>query len=232
MLGTAADPRLPVGALDAVLIVDAYHEMEQPVALLRNAGARAQARRPASASSSSPAGRRAGAADGRARRSRSASSARRPTAGLRLIARRAIPALPIHAGVRQAKARRRRTARAGRDERGSGLLRRAIRAASTRSCSGSSCRPTAPRRSEAMAYTLYAPSKRVRPVLTHAVRRSCAAARRRARSAPPRRWSWCTPHRSSSTTSRRWTTRRCGAGGRPITWRSARRSRSSPRSGC
>ncbi len=37
ILGTAADPKLPVGELDAVLICDAYHEMEQPVALLRNA---------------------------------------------------------------------------------------------------------------------------------------------------------------------------------------------------
>jgi 2-polyprenyl-3-methyl-5-hydroxy-6-metoxy-1,4-benzoquinol methylase len=36
-LGTPEDPNLPTGALDAVLIVDAYHEMEQPVALLRNA---------------------------------------------------------------------------------------------------------------------------------------------------------------------------------------------------
>ena len=35
-LGTASDPGLPAGALDAVLIVDAYHEMEQPVQLLRN----------------------------------------------------------------------------------------------------------------------------------------------------------------------------------------------------
>ena len=35
MLGTANDPGLPV-PVDAVLIVDAYHEMEQPVALLRN----------------------------------------------------------------------------------------------------------------------------------------------------------------------------------------------------
>jgi ubiquinone/menaquinone biosynthesis C-methylase UbiE len=35
-LGTAKDPGLPIGALDAVLIVDAYHEMEHPVALLRN----------------------------------------------------------------------------------------------------------------------------------------------------------------------------------------------------
>jgi ubiquinone/menaquinone biosynthesis C-methylase UbiE len=35
VLGTASDPRLPA-PVDAVLIVDAYHEMEQPVTLLRN----------------------------------------------------------------------------------------------------------------------------------------------------------------------------------------------------
>jgi len=35
-LGTASDPRLPAGVLDAVVIVDSYHEMEQPVMLLRN----------------------------------------------------------------------------------------------------------------------------------------------------------------------------------------------------
>jgi arsenite methyltransferase len=35
VLGTATDPRLPV-PVDAVLICDAYHEMEQPVVLLRN----------------------------------------------------------------------------------------------------------------------------------------------------------------------------------------------------
>jgi SAM-dependent methyltransferase len=35
VLGTPNDPRLPRG-IDAVLIVDAYHEMEDPVALLRN----------------------------------------------------------------------------------------------------------------------------------------------------------------------------------------------------
>ena len=34
--GTSTDPGLPAGALDAVLIVDAFHEMEEPVALLRN----------------------------------------------------------------------------------------------------------------------------------------------------------------------------------------------------
>lgn len=36
VLGTTNDPRLPPGAVDAVLIVDSFHEMEQPVALLRN----------------------------------------------------------------------------------------------------------------------------------------------------------------------------------------------------
>jgi predicted methyltransferase len=35
VLGTQTDPHLPV-PVDAVLICDAYHEMEQPVALLRN----------------------------------------------------------------------------------------------------------------------------------------------------------------------------------------------------
>lgn len=35
-LGTPDDPKLPAGAMDAVLIVDAYHEIERPVALLRN----------------------------------------------------------------------------------------------------------------------------------------------------------------------------------------------------
>jgi ubiquinone/menaquinone biosynthesis C-methylase UbiE len=36
VLGTSLDPRLPERALDAILIVDAYHEMEQPIAMLRN----------------------------------------------------------------------------------------------------------------------------------------------------------------------------------------------------
>ena len=40
VLGTARDPQLPQRALDAVLIVDAFHEMEQPVALLRNLAGR------------------------------------------------------------------------------------------------------------------------------------------------------------------------------------------------
>ncbi len=35
VLGTATDPRLPAG-IDVVLIVSAYHEMEDPVALLKN----------------------------------------------------------------------------------------------------------------------------------------------------------------------------------------------------
>jgi len=36
VLGTAEDPRLPARRLDAVLIVDTYHELENPGALLRN----------------------------------------------------------------------------------------------------------------------------------------------------------------------------------------------------
>jgi ubiquinone/menaquinone biosynthesis C-methylase UbiE len=37
VLGTSSDPRLPA-PVDAVLIVDAYHEMEQPVVWLSNVG--------------------------------------------------------------------------------------------------------------------------------------------------------------------------------------------------
>ena len=36
VLGTAEDPLLPRGALDAVLIVDTYHELDNPEAMLRN----------------------------------------------------------------------------------------------------------------------------------------------------------------------------------------------------
>ena len=36
-LGNPTDPQLPPDSLDAVLIVGTYYEMEQPVALLRNA---------------------------------------------------------------------------------------------------------------------------------------------------------------------------------------------------
>jgi ubiquinone/menaquinone biosynthesis C-methylase UbiE len=36
VLGSPTNPKLPAGSLDAVLIVDAYHEVEQPVTLLRN----------------------------------------------------------------------------------------------------------------------------------------------------------------------------------------------------
>jgi ubiquinone/menaquinone biosynthesis C-methylase UbiE len=36
VLGTATDLKIPAGTLDAVLIVDTYHEMDQPVTLLRN----------------------------------------------------------------------------------------------------------------------------------------------------------------------------------------------------
>ena len=36
VLGTPVDPKLPAASLDAALMVDAYHEVEQPVTLLRN----------------------------------------------------------------------------------------------------------------------------------------------------------------------------------------------------
>lgn len=36
--GERLDPKLPAGALDAVLMVDTYHEFEKPVALLRGVG--------------------------------------------------------------------------------------------------------------------------------------------------------------------------------------------------
>jgi SAM-dependent methyltransferase len=36
VLGTEADPRLPAATLDAVLMVDTYHEINNPVPLLRN----------------------------------------------------------------------------------------------------------------------------------------------------------------------------------------------------
>lgn len=35
-LGTPVDPDIPAGTVDVVLIVDAYHEVEEPVTLLRN----------------------------------------------------------------------------------------------------------------------------------------------------------------------------------------------------
>jgi SAM-dependent methyltransferase len=37
VLGDADDPKLPKNSLDAILMVDAYHEIEKPIALLRNA---------------------------------------------------------------------------------------------------------------------------------------------------------------------------------------------------
>jgi ubiquinone/menaquinone biosynthesis C-methylase UbiE len=39
VLGSPSDPRLPRSAIDAALIVDSYHEMEEPVVLLRNLAA-------------------------------------------------------------------------------------------------------------------------------------------------------------------------------------------------
>ena len=75
------------GALDAVLIVDAYHEVDDDrVAFLRNLAQRSS---PAGASASSnfkPGRRRPGAADQRARRERACRGRGGASAGLRLHA--------------------------------------------------------------------------------------------------------------------------------------------------
>ena len=102
----SAPPPIPdcrAGALDAVLIVDAYHEMEHPVALLRNLATLAQARWPHRHRRLHQRRRRAGSAHGRARRSAAGHQRRRggrPAADLA----RALSALPIHAGVREGPA--------------------------------------------------------------------------------------------------------------------------------
>ena len=93
VLGTTNDPRLPRG-LDAVLIVGAYHEMEDPVTLLKNA-ARRSSRRAASASSTSC---RAPAAPGRSPISASIPEAvirARGRGRLQVISRETDPAVPV-----------------------------------------------------------------------------------------------------------------------------------------
>ena len=163
-LGTDDDPKLPVGALDAVLIVDAYHEMSQPVAMLR-----------AAAKALKPDGRlgiveftMAGGGPGpemdeRVDPERVIREAKE--AGLRPDRPTEHPPLQLHAGVRQAQGARGAEPRApgemspvpaffaGYQSRVDEVLQRLVvteRGAIERS----------------MAHTLFAPSKRVRPVLT------------------------------------------------------------------
>ena len=71
ILGTPIDPAPARTPVDAVLIVDAYHEMDQPVALLRNVAQRSS---PTAASASSTS-RKTAAGPGRRWRSASIPSA-------------------------------------------------------------------------------------------------------------------------------------------------------------
>ena len=85
VLGQGSDPRLPRRALDAVLIVDAYHEIEDRVTLLRNLAQVAEAAGPDRRRRFQAGRRRARAADGRARAARRSSCRMPRRAGLRLL---------------------------------------------------------------------------------------------------------------------------------------------------
>ena len=175
VLGTPTDPQLPA-PVDAVLIVDAYHEMEQPVALLRNVAQVAQAERPHRHRRVQEGRRRSRAADGGARRSRAGDPRRR---GRRPApaSRGELPALPVHAGVRHA----------ADNDRGSRVLRGLPGAVDAE------LRRLVPDDGDAvarsMAYTVLAPSKRVRPVLTLLRAELCGGAPAARRPGGRRRWS-------------------------------------------
>ena len=213
-------------SLDAVLIVDAYHEMEQPVVLLRNLARSLKAEGPHRHRRLHET--KAAARDRRwtSASIRSASFADAADAGLRL--RRASASSRYQYMLVFERSWRRRQPR--RDERGSRVLHRLPAARRYRAPAARA--PTGQPVQQSMAYTVHAPSKRVRAVLTLLCAELCGgavAARRRRR--PPRS-SWCTPRRSSSTICRPWTTRRCGGAARRTTWHSGSRSPSWRRSGC
>ena len=105
IMGTPNDPRLP-GGLDAILVVDAYHEMNDParpefiVTLLRSASPRRSSRSAASASSTTCRAVAARTGRERARQSRR----RRASRGRGGSAAAVAPghsAVPVPAGVRQ-----------------------------------------------------------------------------------------------------------------------------------
>ena len=70
---------------------------------------------------------------------------------------------------------------------------------------------------EAIRYSLLAPGKRLRPMLTLLAAEACAAGRSRTPFLQRVRWKWSTPIRSSTTICRPWTTTICGAAGPPAT---------------
>ena len=65
ILGKGSDPQLPRGALDVVLMVDAYHEIDDRVPMLRNLGHVAAFRWPDRRRQLQTGGQRTGAGDGR-----------------------------------------------------------------------------------------------------------------------------------------------------------------------
>ena len=112
VLGTPTDPRLPPG-LDAVLIVDAYHEMDEPadptlvVTLLRNVARSLKPQGRLGIVDFTPGGGGPGPAAGSARRSGSGHQGGRgggPAADLA----RGVSAVPVPAGLRAALTARRR----------------------------------------------------------------------------------------------------------------------------
>ena len=89
VLGTPSDPNLPAG-LDAVLIADAYHEMDDPVAVLSNAAKSLKPQGRLGVVEFNPGGGGPGPdADQRVRPESVIEAARK--AGLELVAREAVP---------------------------------------------------------------------------------------------------------------------------------------------
>ena len=89
VLGTPTDPRLPPG-IDAVLIVDTYHEIDEPITLLRNAARSLKSNGRIGVVGFTPGGGGPGPApDERVDPATVVDAAR--AAGLRLIGREAVP---------------------------------------------------------------------------------------------------------------------------------------------
>ena len=99
VLGTSEDPRLPPGALDAALIVDTYHEFDNPEALLRNIARALKPQGRVGIVDFKKDGLGPGPGPRGSRRPRGRSCATRKRAGLRAGQPRDLPALPVHAGV-------------------------------------------------------------------------------------------------------------------------------------
>ena len=174
VLGSPLDPKLPDGALDAALFVDAYHEVEHPVALLRNLATSLKPDGRIGIVDFTSEGGGPGPADERARRSGAGDPQRRGRRPAAAVARRSSP-LSIHAGLRAGEcAGGQRAAMIAvpeffRDyqQRVDQELRRLVPLEGSRV-------------QQSMAYTVHAPSKRVRAVLTLLCAELCGGSAARA----------------------------------------------------